>query len=800
MKNLYALICLFPCFWLEGLAQEEPIKKRSIAGKLIDNSSQAIPFATLALFTQTDSTLITGSNSDIDGFFALQAPEGSYYLKVSSLTHQDRFVDIELAGKDVDLGPLTLSTATQVLNEVLVRGEKSQMELQLDKRVFNVGKDLSNIGGTASMILNNVPSVTVDVDGNVALRGSQNVRILINGKQSGMIGLNPAEALKQIPADLIESIEVITNPSSRYDAEGEVGILNIIMKKNIRYGLNGTFVGTLGHPSNYAGSFNINYRKNKTNLIASYGLSYRESPGRGNSRQEYASADTSFVYEQINNRTRSGLSNTGTFGLDYFFNQYNTLTTTVSFRHSNNDNRSNLEYRDFDASDLLTRTVVREEREREPSINIEGAVNYRKTFEKKDQSLTVDLKYIISDETEAAKYRQYTLDAEDLLQQRSYNTEDEKTFLIQADYIHPLGENSRIEGGIKSSIRLLDNDFSVHQLSEKQNWQILPDFDNYLAYDERIHAGYIMGSHKLGKVFVQAGLRGEYSDIRTSLKKTNENNDRHYFNLFPSVHLSYEVDKKQTLQLSYSYRLSRPGFRNLLPFSNFSDSRVFRAGNPLLNPEYTHSYEAGHLINMDKGTLLSSIYYRKRTGVIEYITSVDSTGFTRITPINLSTGDSYGLEFNLTYDPFAWWKLSANANLFRSQNKGEYNDRILQSDTYSWNSRVTSRTTLLRNVDFQAALNYRAPRHTTQGRDLAMYALDLGLAKDIMKGNATVTLSVRDLLNSQKRRRIVENEGYYSRSEFQWRARQVLLSFSYRLNRSKERPKSNNDGNFGEEE
>jgi outer membrane receptor protein involved in Fe transport len=446
-----------------------------------------------------------------------------------------------------------------------------------------------------------------------------------------------------------------------------------------------------------------------------------------------------------------------------------------------------LAYRDFDFNNILTRTVVRTETEQEPRNNLEAALNYNKTFERKGQSLAFSAKYILSDETEAAKFNESVKGEAANVVQRSYNTEDEKNILFQLDYIHPFRGDAKLETGLKSSIRLLDNDFSVHQQDQNGDWIILPRFDNRLAYDEKIHAAYLMASNQFGKLFVQAGLRGEYSDILTKLKKTNLTNHRKYFNLFPSLHLSYKLQEAQTLQLSYSYRLSRPGFRDLLPFSNFSDSRVFRAGNPLLNPEYTHSFEAGHLLNMEKGTLLSSIYYRHRLGVVENITSVDSTGFTRITPINLSTGDSYGFEFNLTYDPFAWWKWTANANIFRAVNKGVYQDKVLSSDTYSWTGRVSSKVTLFQDVDFQSSINYRAPRKTTQGRDLAQYSIDLGLSRDILKGRGTVTASVRDLLNTRKQRRIVESAGYYSKSEFQWRARQFLVTFSYRLNRSKER-------------
>ena len=801
MKILLLLLTLISSSLFQSHAQDESSDDLLIIGKLEDGDKKPVLFANVALYASGDSALVGGIASDEFGNFKIPSKPGKYFLKITYLTLDEKIVpNVVVTAQNLNLGTISMKSNSKVLEELVVRGEKSQMELQLDKRVFNVGKDLSNIGSNASDILNNMPSVTVDVDGNVALRGSQNVRILIDGKQSGMVGMNPAEALRQIPGDLIESIEIITNPSSRYDAEGEVGILNIVMKKNIRYGLNGSFTATAGYPSNFGGSFNINYRKKKVNLIASYGNIYRDGPGRGTSRQEYNSADTSFVYEQNNNRSRGGYSNNFMAGMDYFLNNRNTLTATISYRNSQNSNTSRVEYRDFDFNNNLTRTVIRTENEKEPRNNLEAALNYSKTFDKKGQSLTVAAKYILSDETEAARFNESTQGEPTSIAQRSFNTEDEKNILVQADYIQPFGKEGKIEAGLKSSIRLLDNDFSVHQQDAKMNWQILPEFDNRLAYDEKIHAAYLMASNQFGKFFVQAGLRGEYSDIATELKKTRQANHRKYFNLFPSVHLSYKLEDAQTIQLSYSYRLSRPGFRDLLPFSSFSDSRVFRAGNPLLNPEYTHSFEAGHLLNMEKGSLLSSVYYRHRLGVVENITSVDSVGFTTVTPVNLSTGDAYGFEFNLTYDPFNWWKWTANANIFRAINEGFYNDKVLKSDTYTWTSRVSSRVTLFKNLDFQSSLNYRAPRKTTQGKDLSQYSIDLGFSRDVLKGRATITASVRDLLNSRKQRRIIENAGYYSRSEFQWRARQFLVTFSYRLNRSKEKEKPDNRGGGDDEE
>ena len=446
--SFIAIIAFFT--FSHAKSQDEQSKDLNISGRLLDSDKQPVLFASVALYSSGDSALIGGVTSDENGNFQVPVEKGNYFLKITYLALSEKIIpNLAVNEVNINLGVISMKANAKVLQEVTVKGEKSQMELQLDKRVFNVGKDLSNIGSNASDILNNMPSVTVDVDGNVALRGSGNVRILIDGKQSGMVGMNPAEALRQIPGDLIESIEIITNPSSRYDAEGEVGILNIVMKKNIRYGLNGSFTATAGYPSNFGGSFNLNYRKRKVNLTGSYGSFYREGPGKGTSRQEYNSVDTSFVYEQDNRRTRAGYSNNVMLGMDYFLNSQNTITGTVSYRKSKNTNNTTLEYRDFDFNNNLTNTVIRTERETEPRTNFEAALNYNKTFERKGQSLAFTAKYILSDETEASRFNESTIGQETAIVQRSYNTEDEKNLLFQLDYIHPFGKAESWKPGLK---------------------------------------------------------------------------------------------------------------------------------------------------------------------------------------------------------------------------------------------------------------------------------------------------------------------------------------------------------------
>ena len=696
-----------------------------------------------------------------------------------------------LVDKDITLGNLFLSAKAKMMNEVIVTSEKPQMKLELDKRVYAIGKDLSNVGGTASDVLSNLPSVTVDVDGTVSLRGSAGVRLLIDGKPSALT--RTGDALRQLPANIIESIEIITNPSARYEAAGEVGIINIILKKNSRTGFNGTFTVNAGLPSTYGGSLNINYRTKKLNWFTTYGIDYRSRPGRGNSFQQFNNADTIFAYRQNRKLKRSGTSHNLVVGMDYFLDAQNTITGSFLYNPSNGVNKSTITYEDLDHFGDLQQTVNRVERERERDKDMEASLSYRKKFKAKDRLLTADLKYVWGDEIELTDYEEGIAGSGTVLLQKADNRASEHNFLFQSDYVHPFGDKGKLEAGLRSSTRTIRNNYLLEQNNNGTEWIVLPAFNNNMIYTEIINAAYLMGSKKIKRWAFQGGLRAELSDIKTELTKTHEVNPRRYFNLFPSVNISYEMNEANTLQLNYSYRINRPQYRDLLPYSDFSDLRSFFKGNPDLNPEFTHSFEAGHLLNWDKGTFLSNIYYRYRRDVIQRFTELDSAGVSNIFPINLATQDAYGLELNLSLTLTNWWSMNSNLNLFRVITNGDYLGRDLHSDAITATSRINSRMTMIKKWDIQTALNYRAPRETPQGRELSAYFIDFGISGDVLKGKGTLTLNVRDILNSRKRRNIVEEEGYYSKSEFQWRSRQMTLSFSYRINRVKDKSQERNN-------
>ena len=346
------------------------------------------------------------------------------------------------------------------------------------------------------------------------------------------------------------------------------------------------------------------------------------------------------------------------------------------------------------------------------------------------------------------------------------------------------------------NLRNVSNDVKVETLDNSE-WTTLTNFSNDLEYIENIYAAYATVGDKFGKFSYQVGLRYEYSDIETFLVETQERNPRQYGNLFPSAFLNYEFTEKDAVQVSYSRRIRRPGFWELNPFFSFSDARNFFAGNPDVNPEFTHSFEAGYLKYFDKGSVSSSVYYRYTEGVIFRVRNVDSTGFSITLPQNIGIDNSYGLEVNFSYNPFKWWRLNGDANFFRSITDGTSYDESLYGDTYTWFGRLTSRMTIAKQVDVQIRGNYRAPRITVQGSQEAIYHFDIAASKDIFKKKGTLTFSVNDVFNTRARNYIVDESNFYTEGFFQWRVRQFTLAMNYRLNQDKRRGGGRPGGNYG---
>jgi len=785
------LFISFCFFSLSIFAQDEKVE---LKGTITEANGTPIPYVTILVYT-LDSVLVNGASSDTLGEFSVSLDKGNYYAKFRFLSFQEKFISsIIIEDQTVDLGIIILQPKTGYLDAIDITVEKPQMELKLDKRVFNITKDISTAGLNAADILDNIPSISVDAEGNVSLRGNSNVRILINGKPST---LSNTEALRQINGNMIESVEVITNPSARYDAEGEVGIINIILKKEMGKGVNGSFNMRIGYPVGYGAGFNFNVRREKVNFFVGYGYGHQNSPGSGFTNQEFNGIDTSYRYEQTSLHNRGGSSHNVNAGFDFNIGKRSSLTFTSVFRISDGDNNSAITYRDFDFSDNLTQTVTRDEFELDYGRTQEYTLTFRKTFTQKERLFTFDVKKNFSIDNESSDLTEISSDALDAsIFQRTVNDETEDSWLFQTDYIHPLGKEGKFETGAKVSLRNLSNDYQLED-SLSGTWNPNSLFNNYLKYTENIYAAYIMAGNKTKKFSYQGGIRAEFSDITTNLVETSQVNHRQYLRWFPSFHFSYELKKDNFLQISYSRRISRPRSWWLTPFYTFKDSRNYESGNPNINPEFAGSYELGHLKYWKKGSILTSIYYRRTVDFMDRILLTDSTGITWRLPVNLGTANSFGIEFSGSYAVFKWCNINGNFNFYRSISEGEYLGIIYANDAYAWSGKITSKFTIKRKFALQTSFSYESPTSTNQGSAKAQYFWDGSMAWDILKGNGTISFNARDILNTRKRRNIVESTYFYSESSFQWRSRQLTLSFVYRLNQKKTKSEMGGDGGDG---
>lgn len=740
--------------------------------------------------------MVKGGVAEESGSFSLQVPAGKYFAVVQYAGYKpDTSAVFVLSAAQAlkDLGWIGLQASATTLQGVTVQAEKSYMQLSLDKRIFSVGQDLANAGGSASDVLTNIPSVTVDPEGGVKLRGSDNVRILIDGKPSGIVGIRGSGGLQGLPANLIDKVEIITNPSARYEAEGNAGIINIILKKDKRQGFNGSVDIISGNPANFGTTANFNYRRKKLNFFLNYGVAYRHQPGKNKIYQEVYNGDTTLISHQTGTFLLKGLNNNIRGGLDYYFSDKSILTASYLFRRSDAKRTADIIYNDYVLNNPKGITYrTQDEKEKEP--NSEYTLNYKKTFASDEHNFTATVKYIDNWESSNQLFTQGTASVvssapSTKILQQSLNDEYEKQWLLQADYVQPLGKEGKFETGVRSSFRRMINDFVVSQQNGSGSWVPLPGLQDIFHYDENIHAAYGILANKSNKLSYQAGLRAEWTDVKTVLEKTAQQNPRNYANLFPSAHVSLAMPRDNAVQVSYSRRVRRPFYNDLSPFMTYSDARNFFSGNPDLNPEFSDVGEIGHVKEFDKGSLSSSVYYRNTTGKIERIRQVDSLGNSITLPQNLRSEHAWGMEFAASYKLAGWWKLDASANFFRADIDGSNLIKSYRTNTYSWFARQTSRFNLPKGVELQLRANYEAAQRTAQGRRKGVFFTDFSATKDLFKGKGTLNFSVLDVFNSRWMRTITNGPNFYTYGESQMRPRQINLTLNYRIRQAKAAPK-----------
>lgn len=720
-KILFSFLFTFLSF-----ATMQAQKDVTITGKVIDKTTgQPLEYATVAFFSKAENRIVTGGITNEAGNFSIPVPSGTYDISIEFISFKKQTIPDQKLSTDKNLGTLSLEADTEALDEIEIIAEKTTVEIKLDKKIYNVGKDLTVRGGTVSDVLDNVPSVSVDVEGNVALRGNENVRILINGKPSGLVGINSTDALRQLPAESIERVEVITSPSARYDAEGTAGILNIILRRSKLQGLNGAITTNVGWPKSAGISGNINYRTGDLNIFNTTSYDYREVPGNSSSYTQFFNkkfddngnliVDNLDTYSDETNdydRIRKGLSTN--FGVEWYVTDSASITGSVSYRNGDNESNTTNTLIYLDENQQFESQSNRFDPEEETDNVLQYSVNFTKNFDDGGHKLTMDFQYEDNSEDEFSKVLQEGINTEKVA-----TLEDQSRILLQTDYVLPIGEKSQFELGYRGNFNNQDTDYTVEILNENTGQFIVNDsLSNFLNYREYVNAAYSQFGSKVGSKFSYLlGLRLESTRITVDQPTSGDYSKNDYTGLFPTVNLSYELSENENVTLGYSRRIQRPRSWFINPFpSRSSVTSIFR-GNPELAPSYSGLFDLGYYKKFGKVSLNTSAYYQHATDVFSFISfdtgeTVDVNGQTfsviERTPINLAEEDRYGFEFTLTYNPIRKWNINANFNIFRQSITGtDPNGLSLDNDNTSWFARLNNKYTLPGKIEWQTSLNYR---------------------------------------------------------------------------------------------
>lgn len=756
---------------------------------------------------------IFGGLTDAKGKFEIEIPKGKYQISIEFLSFKTVTMEEVTIDANMNLGEILLEEDAESLEEVELIAEKSTLEVKLDKKIYNVGKDMTVKGGTASDVLDNVPSVTVDAEGVVSLRGNENVRILINGKPSGLVGLNDTEALRQFPADAIAKVEVITSPSARYDAEGTAGILNIILRRDKITGFNGVGTINLGNPDYYGFSTSLNYRLKDVNFFTNIGYSDRESPGNSSAETTYFSPDATYAStnQQID-YLRSGDNLNLNFGIEYYLAKETSFTASFLYRNSDRNRSSENTTDAFDEFDVLANSTLRIENELSKDNVYQYDFNFLHQFKKEGHQIDLDLQYQNNTDVENSLITNEETfpDMIDQLSEKIDSDEKQKRFLIQSDYVLPIGENQQVELGFRINKDDRSTDYQFYNENDDGDFILNDSLTNFFEYDEMVSAAYGQYGNKFGKFSALLGLRieGTDIDIRSTGKEIDSVNQKNYINAFPTANLVYEFTESENLTLGYNSRIRRPRSRFINPFPSQSSRTTIFQGNPDLDPSISHGVDLGYYKNWQKVTFNTSVYFSHATDVFQFIrtdtgeTTDDGIPIIRLTPINLSTEDRYGLEFSTSYTPKKNWRFNASFNFYNSNLDGEYEGVDYGSNFTSWFARGSSKLTLPAKIDWQTTLMFRGPRQNSQTKSDGMFIANMAFSKDIIKGNGTLVFNIDDMFNTSKRVSVTTTDSFVQNSSFQWRQRQFRLSFTYRFNQKKQRQRQRNgsDGDGGDEQ
>ncbi|TXI90170.1 MAG: TonB-dependent receptor [Chryseobacterium sp.] len=856
MKNKTEIVTIFTrktlglTLVLSAAALAFAQEKAGVSGIIVNKKNQPVPYASVTFSNKANKTLSDAVLTDEKGQYQLQLMPGDYDITVEAIDYKKSVVSKNIA-KAGNIGALSIeaeATSTvdgktkEIQGVVITASATKAYKVELDKKTYDPSQDIVSKGGNLQDVLTNVPSVSVDTDGTVSMRGSTNVKFLINGKPSALLGIDDgANALQSIPADQIERIEVITNPSSKFEASGTSGILNIILKKSKKVGFNGSVVGSLGYFPRTSLNTNLSWRKNNWTWFLNGGGGYTENKTKNNSETTYHNLTfpnvvanqqpNDVLAHQLQNSTNKTYNKNYNVsaGFVHDLSDKTSINFTGLVRTFEGDGNELLDtydsfYRFFrDSPDpsttagkwnLLNPSGRRDSKSVFNNLAFQGDLGLDHKFDDKGQNLSVSLSLQrnrsdnIYGILETYDHRR---DVQDVSRRHSVS----KTIIGKADYELPIGEQSKLEAGYRLDVN--DNTYD-NFVSSTSNNPYIPSYNNNTDYKEVFNAFYLQFKSKIGEKFAyQLGLRDELSNVSINYINQNPNDKRidktkNYNNLFPSVFLSYDLSKNNQILLNYSRRIDRPRSFFMVPFPNYSNSQNIFEGNIDLNPSYVDSFEVGYNITRKKFTINPTLYYRHSTDDTKMLVyrPDESLGVFYTKPINLGNDDRYGLDLNFTYDPFAWLKIMGSLDMFGYKTSGiAYYDAIdknkqkqtrnmdFTGDGFSTRARLNTTFKLDKTLSVQLQGFYRGAQKSANQNTQDMYALNLGASKTIWKGDGTISFNIQDIFNTRSREVFSFNEDYTRRNYMQWQPRQFSISLTYRFKQGEkiDQPKKKKDIN-----
>ena len=844
--NIFTKKTLGLTFVLSAAALAFAQEKVGISGSVVSKNNQPVPYASVTFSNKANKQFSDAALTDEKGQYKLDLTPGQYDITVEAIDYKKNVVTKQIAAAG-NIGALSIDPETSATNiktgeiqgVVITAPSTKPYKVELDKRTYDPSQDIVSKGGNLQDVLSNVPSVSVDTDGTVSMRGSSNVRFLINGKPSALLGIDDgANALQSIPADQIERIEVITNPSSKFEASGTSGILNIILKKNKKVGFNGNVTGTLGYLPRTALNTNLSWRKNNWTWFLNGGGGYSENKSKNDTETTYQNivfpavnpTDPLFVQPrdiatyQLQNSTNNSYNDNYNVsaGFVYDISEKTSLNLSGVVRTFDGNNTELLNtydsfYRYSQAQNnwnSINSFSQRNSKGYNNNLAFQGDIGLDHKFDDKGQNISLSLSLQRNRSNNNSNILE-TMDSVPILEDITRRNSVSKTLVGKADYELPIGEQSKIEAGYRIDVNNNDYDNFV---SSTANNPFIPSYNNTTDYREIFNAVYLQFKSKIGNLGYQVGLRDELSNVRISYDNLEPSfvpivdKKKNYNNLFPSVFLSYELSKDNQILVNYSRRIDRPRSFFMVPFPSYSNSQNIFEGNIDLNPSYVDSYELGYSVSRKKFTVNPTLYYRHTTDDTKLLVyrPDESTSVFYTKPINLGTDERYGLDLNFTYDPFSWLKLMGSLDMFGYKTSGiaYYNAKDVvgnekvgsmdfTGDGFSTRARLNTTFKIDKTLSVQLQGFYRGAQKTANQDTQDMYALNLGASKTILKGDATITFNIQDIFNTRSREIYSYSTDFIRRNYMQWQPRQFALSFTYRFKQGEkvEQPKRKKDIN-----